>query len=306
MVKTVHILFLATVALSAQPAKQQRFDDISDRPVDIARVKIEHYKKSECKVLPTFFTDSTIGPGTFVGIEDATVRSGTILRIQPGTTLLFEPGKRLIIEGRLNAHAEASKPIHLSNVPLQLRYFKIINPDSLWGGMLVKAGATVDLERVKVSCAASGLTGIGEPDTLAIKCVSLANRVVQPFSFDRITTPSGIDPQCFTFHFPTLLPQKTISKLADNKPVEKKHSKRLGLKLGCAGLTVVGAGIAGWGLYQYSHNLDLYTTSKDPEQHTKAEVDKYKRDGRSGMVIAIVGGAAAALSAAGLVMTYTF
>lgn len=306
MVKTVQILFLAAIALSAQPTRQQRLEDISDRPVDMVRVKSEHYQASECKVLPPFFTDSTIGPGTFVAIEDATVRSGTTLRIQPGTTLLFEPGKRLIIEGRLNARAEASKPIHLSNVPLQLRYFKIINPDSLWGGMVVKAGATVDLESLTVSCATAALSGIGEPDTLAIHCVSLANRVVQPFSFDAITTPSEIDPQCFTFHFPPLLPQKAIAARAKNKPAEKDHSKRLGLKLGCAGVTVVGAALAGWGFYQYGHNLDLYTTSKDPEQHTRAEVEHYKREGRSGMVIGIVGSAAAALSAAGLVMTYTF
>lgn len=306
MIKTIQILFLATVAIIAQPAKQQRFDDLSDRPVDIARVKMEHYKKSGFQILPTFFTDSTIGPGMFVGIDDATVRSGTSLRIRSGTTFMFEPGKRLIVEGKLIALAEPSKAVLLTNVPLDLRYFKVINPDSLWGGIQVESGATLDLERVKVSCAVSGITGSGEPDKLAIECVGLANRVVKPFSFDRITTPSGIDLNCFTFHFPAALPQKTLSALSENTSVEKKPIKRLGLKLGFSGLTVVGAGIAGWGLYQYGHNLDLYNKSKDPEQHTKAQVEKYESDGRAGKVIAIVGGAVAALGAAGLVMTFTF
>lgn len=304
MHKSIRILLLAFCGVITQSAGAQRLDDLSDRPADIARVKANHYREAGLQVLPAFFTDSVLGPGDYVGLEDATVRGNINLRIHPGTTVMFEPGKRLIVEGKLAAFAKPSEPITLTNVPLEKRYFKVMNPDSLWGGIHVESGGAVYLERVTVSCAETGLTNSGMPDTLTVECVGMVNRVVEPFALSGIET-SVDDPACLSLRYPKDTPKLPTVETVDESP-ERPERKRFGLRLGFSGLTAVGVGMATWGIYRYSHNLDLYNNSTDYTKHTREEVEGYERDAKSGRTVALVGGAVALLGGTGLVLTFTF
>ncbi|MBD3317697.1 MAG: hypothetical protein GF344_18070, partial [Chitinivibrionales bacterium] len=99
--KSLMILLLISMGGISQPTEPTALDEFSDKRPDVSLIKAKHYRKNGFRVLPTFFTDTVIGPGNFVGIDDVIIRNGTILRIRPGTTLMFEPGAKCIVEGRL-------------------------------------------------------------------------------------------------------------------------------------------------------------------------------------------------------------
>lgn len=303
--KTVYILVFFAFCATAQSVKQSRLDDLGDKSSDISRVKTEHYRLIGFMVLPAFFTDSIVGPGKYVGIEDATIRKGTSLQIRPGTTLMFEAGKKLVVEGRLVAHSNSSFPITLSNVPLNVRYFKVVNPDSLWGGIEAKAGSIIELSDITISCSICGISGAEKPESLRVKCLNVSRQVTVPVSLPDIIQYSTSNLSCLDVQYPSLAASaKPIT--SKQTPVKNYKSRHIGLKIGFGSLTIAGAGLAGYGIYQYVKNDRLYENSKEPGKNTPSEVAKYERDGRQSIAMEIIGLSLAAIGTTGLILTFRF
>jgi hypothetical protein len=304
--RPICIILAISLVLSAQPSKQTTTDDLLDRPVDISQVKSDHYKKMGFEILPTFFADSTIGPGNFVGIEDVTVRKGTRLRVWPGTCLMFESNKRLIIEGRLEISLPASEPAIFTNVPLEKRYFRLQTADSLWGGIIAEKNSIIDLSNCQISNAIRGIGGVEKPDSLMIDCVNMQNNVTITLSLPQINLIDSSDGSCVSAKYPMSNTSGLNQKTDSLKTRNTSREKRIVLKVSLLSLTVAGIGVSGYGAYLYQKNLKSFNNSTDPSKYNKVTVDKYEAGAKKGRSIAVISGIATALAGAGFALTFKF
>jgi hypothetical protein len=266
-------------------------DYLPQNHINIASVKAEHYAHLKIFVLPIYIGSDTIGPGTFVAIDNIFITGNARVELKPGTTILFEPGKRLTVEGELFAVGEKERPIVFNNVPLAERYIKVATVDSLWGGIESKPGSTLTLKNVTLKNSFGGVNAPAKGGTF--ECLDLAS--VAGAMFSVAGKPElVVNPDCFNFPIPA------VKNVSDGKPRKHWTKGRVALTT-TTGILLAGAVSAAFILnnqgFQYHNNANNATTSADATDYlAKSKTAFDRRD---------IGWIVSGIMAAGVVLSIT-
>jgi hypothetical protein len=291
---TAAIGCVASVAWNASP--DSGLGDLPERHINIASMKAEHYSAIGMYVLPIFLGTDTIGPGTFVAIDNLVIKKSCRITVVAGTTILFEPGNRLFVEGALCAVAAKGRPIEFTNVPSSDRFIKVATSDSLWGGIESKTGSRLLLGNVTLRHARSGIAAFAKTDSISMDCINLSSVTGNRFLIDGMAATID-NPDCFSF-------SSTLSSAKSKPEVSRKRrywnpgriALLSGTGLACAGAITAALTLNSQG-YDYHQKANVAGTTTEINSYLdKSDAAFDKRN-----IGWIVGG----VMAAGVVLSIT-
>lgn len=278
-------------------------DEEQYQPLNIVSIKQDYYKKQGLEVLPEVLTDTTLGPGQYVAINNVTIKKGCGVTLNPGTTLWFEPQKKLIVEGILIGSSMDNDKIRLTYIPSRDRYLKITIPESLWNGIIVEDGGSLLLNRIIISYATTGITTGSGKTTLDLACIDMSENVGVHLNYNGKVI-NGEDSKCFGLQ-DIERGLKSDEIAAKNEEIKKQKEaaskKRFIFRIGSGAISTLGIGVGIYGFYNFEKYKKLYVESYIPE-----DIANYRSKALNSFSLGIAGSVVTVLGITGFTLTFVF
>ncbi len=173
--------------------------------------RADYQKNGTIMLQGTLSSNTTIGPGNYVIVNDVFVPPTTNLSIRSGTTIWFENGTRIEAGGSITALGDISSPIRFLILPKTEREQTALSSDSLWDGIALSRNASIVIRNAFF---AGCRIGIKAPEGCKSAFVQNVTIVNGSPAFQMAGTPSlKASEKPIDFAFPTrsikLLPEKT-------------------------------------------------------------------------------------------------